>query len=72
MCEQIIAVLKKSLKYGGTSAKDYVRSDGVPGGFAPQLMVYGRAGQPCKICHKIVTKTRHASRGTHYCTFCQK
>jgi formamidopyrimidine-DNA glycosylase len=71
MCEQTIFVLKKSLKYGGTSAKDYVRSDGIPGGFAPHLMVYGREGELCKICRKPILKTKHASRGTHYCPGCQ-
>jgi formamidopyrimidine-DNA glycosylase len=70
--EQIISVLNKSLKYGGTSARDYVRSDGVPGGFAPHLMVYGRKGEPCKNCKTIILKTKHASRGTHYCPKCQK
>ncbi len=70
--EQIISVLNKSLKYGGTSARDYVRSDGIPGGFAPHLMVYGRKGETCKSCKTLILKIKHASRGTHYCPKCQK
>lgn len=69
---KIIAVLNKSLRYGGTSARDYVRSDGIPGGFAPHLTVYGRAGLSCKTCGTLIQKTKHVGRGTHFCPKCQR
>ncbi len=70
--KNVIAVLKKSIKYKGTSSKNYVRSNGQKGGFVPHLMVYGRAGLICKICQTTIQKTKHAGRGTHYCPKCQK
>ena len=65
-------VLRLAIARGGTSAKNYLRSNGRPGGFVPQLLVYGRADAPCKQCGKKVKKIRHAGRGTHYCPHCQK
>jgi formamidopyrimidine-DNA glycosylase len=70
--KNIIAVLKLSISKKGTSAKNYVRSDGRKGGFVPYLFVYGRAGLPCKKCHTPISKIRHAGRGTHFCPKCQK
>ena len=65
-------ILKLAIKKGGTSAKDYVHSDGSLGNFVPYLKVYGRAGQPCKRCKTPITKIKLAGRGTHYCSKCQK
>ena len=70
--KNIIAVLKLSISKKGTSAKNYVRSDGSKGGFVPYLSVYGRAGLPCKICRTPISKIKHAGRGTHFCSKCQK
>ncbi len=69
----IIKVLKLSISKKGTSAKNYVRSDGTKGGFVPYLNVYGRKGELCKRCKKSkITKTKLNGRGTHFCENCQK
>ncbi|MFH1170366.1 MAG: bifunctional DNA-formamidopyrimidine glycosylase/DNA-(apurinic or apyrimidinic site) lyase [Candidatus Vogelbacteria bacterium] len=65
-------ILKLAITKGGTSARDYVRSDGSLGNFVPHLKVYGRAKQPCKICRAPITKIKLAGRGTHFCPRCQK
>jgi len=65
-------VLRLAIKKGGTSAKDYVRSDGQPGKFAPYLKVYGRGGKLCKNCKTPIAKIKLAGRGTHFCSSCQK
>lgn len=70
--QNIIAVLKLSIKLKGTSSKNYRRSDGSLGGFVPHLYVYGRAGQPCKICQTMIQKIKHNQRGTQFCPKCQK
>ena len=44
----IVEVLRSSIKHKGTSAKNYVRSDGTKGGFVPYLAVYGRKNEKCK------------------------
>lgn len=70
--KNIVAVLKLSISKKGTSSKNYLRSNGEKGGFVPYLMVYGRKGEPCKTCGTPIVKTKHAGRGTHYCSRCQK
>jgi len=70
--DNIIKVLKLSIQKKGTSSRNYRRSDGSLGGFVPYLKVYGREGQPCKVCRGLIKKIRHAGRGTHFCLHCQK
>ncbi|MEK6821509.1 MAG: zinc finger domain-containing protein, partial [archaeon] len=65
-------ILKLAIKKGGTSTRNYVRSDGSRGGFVPYLQVYGRVGQPCKNCRAKIIKIKLAGRGTHFCPQCQK
>ncbi|MEI8339394.1 MAG: DNA-formamidopyrimidine glycosylase [bacterium] len=69
--KQIVAVLKLSISKGGTSSRNYRRSDGSRGSFVPCLMVYGRAGETCKKCRALIQKIKHAGRGTHFCPQCQ-
>jgi formamidopyrimidine-DNA glycosylase len=69
---KIIEVLKKSLKFKGTSSRNYRRSNGELGGFVPHLFVYGREGKPCKVCGTPIKKIKHNGRGTHFCPNCQK
>ncbi len=70
--DKIIAVLKLSIKKKGTSSRNYRRADGSRGNFVPQLNVYGRTDQPCKICGRPIQKIKHLGRGTHFCLKCQK
>jgi len=67
----IRTILKKAIKYRGTTFSDYVDSFGRRGGFAKFLKVYGRAHQACFNCGGQITKLKLAGRGTHYCPHCQ-
>ena len=40
--------------------------------FQNELMVYGKKGKPCPICHQPIVKIKVNGRGTHYCPNCQK
>ncbi|WP_194429456.1 Fpg/Nei family DNA glycosylase [Klebsiella pneumoniae] len=75
-CEQLVKVIKlvllRSIEQGGTTLKDFLQSDGKPGYFAQELQVYGRKGEPCRICGTPVVGTKHAQRATFYCRQCQK
>ena len=65
--------MSKSLEVGGSSLKNYVRTDGSRGGYLDLFAaMYGRDGEKCKRCGNIITKIRVAGRGTHYCKGCQK
>ena len=70
--QEIIRVLKLSIASGGTSARNYRRSDGSKGNFIKHLKVYGRGGKPCLRCKGEINKIRLNGRGTHFCERCQK
>lgn len=72
LAKSIQQVLRESLAQQGTSANDYLDTNGERGGFLELLRVYGREGQPCKNCQAPVKKIVLAQRGTHYCANCQK
>ncbi len=65
-------VLKAAIKAGGTSLRDFTKSDGKPGYFKQSLKVYGRKGEPCYQCKKPISHAVIAQRSTYYCTHCQK
>ncbi|MBJ3815177.1 bifunctional DNA-formamidopyrimidine glycosylase/DNA-(apurinic or apyrimidinic site) lyase [Shimwellia pseudoproteus] len=69
-CE-IKAVLLRSIAQGGTTLKDFLQSDGKPGYFAQELQVYGREGEPCRVCGEPLSATKHGQRRTFYCRHCQ-
>ena len=66
------AILKKAIRYRGTSISDYRDASGEKGAFATQLQVYKRAGEKCSRCGNIIHKSRQAQRSTFYCKYCQK
>lgn len=70
--KEVVKVLTESLAQKGTSANDYVDTNGTRGGFLSLLKVYGRVGEPCLTCKRPITKIVLGGRGTHYCGACQK
>ncbi len=64
-------LLNEAVAQRGTSANDYVDTEGKQGGFLSLLRVYGRAGEPCVVCKTPITKMVLNQRGTHYCPSCQ-
>ena len=66
-------VLKKGLKYGGSSELAYVTPDGSEGEYQKHTLAYGRDGEPCERCHKAkFVKIFLSGRGTYFCPFCQR
>lgn len=65
-------VLTRAIASGGSTLRDFSDSDGSAGHFQTGLMVYGRAGQPCRQCGGTVVATRQGQRSTFYCRECQK
>lgn len=68
----IKAVLVKAITAGGTTLRDFSGSDGQPGYFQQELLVYGRGGEPCVRCGKALTEIRLGQRTTVYCPKCQR
>ncbi len=72
LAAEIRDVLRRALAAGGSTLRDFVRSDGRPGYFQLEYAVYGRAGEPCPSCGNIVRSVRHGGRSTFYCPACQR
>lgn len=70
--KEIIYVLNLSIEKGGSSDKNYVDADGKKGSYLTFSRVFRREGQICPRCDHLILKTRVASRGTHYCPYCQR
>lgn len=70
--DNIQAILKEAIRAGGSSVRNYRRSDGSEGWFALKLAVYGRAGAPCPRCGATIKRTKISGRGTFYCPGCQR
>lgn len=64
-------VLQAAIRAGGSSVSDYVDADGVEGFFQVQHRVYGREGEPCRVCGGPIRRIVLAGRGTHFCPKCQ-
>jgi len=65
-------ILRLAIKHRGTSFSDYVDARGRAGNFVKYLKVYGRAGEKCIKCGRLVKKMKLGGRGTHWCERCQK
>ena len=64
-------VLARAITQGGTTLRDFMRTDGKPGYFVQELLVYGRAGQPCTVCAHPLEELRLGQRSSVYCPICQ-
>jgi formamidopyrimidine-DNA glycosylase len=72
LVEAIRRVLQDALRQGGTTLRDFCDSNGTPGHFQMMLDVYGRVGQPCKVCGRPIQQVRQGQRSTYFCGRCQR
>jgi len=65
-------ILRRAIRAGGTTRRDYFKPDGSPGWFKRALKVYGREGEPCRTCRDgIIRRIVVGQRGTWFCPQCQ-
>jgi len=69
---EIKRILAHAITRGGTTLRDFISPDGAPGYFEQELFVYGRAGEPCKVCGSPVRAIVQGQRSTFYCPRCQR
>lgn len=67
----IAAVLERAIAARGSTIRDYLGGSGLRGQFQMELAVYGRTGQPCRVCGTAIVCQRLAGRSSHYCPACQ-
>lgn len=69
--DAVPVVLEQGIHFGGTSMRDYIDSDGERGSNQEELWVYGREGEPCRVCGTPIRRIVVAQRSSHYCPTCQ-
>jgi formamidopyrimidine-DNA glycosylase len=67
----IRATLNRALKAGGTTLRDFRNGRGEPGYFQLSLNVYGREGEPCRVCGTVIKGKRLGQRSAFFCPKCQ-
>ena len=65
-------VLARAVERGGSTLRDFAHVDGQRGYFQLEANVYGRAGEPCRVCATPIKQIRQGQRSTFYCPICQK
>jgi formamidopyrimidine-DNA glycosylase len=71
LAAEVRTTLLEALEAGGSSLRDFVHSDGSSGYFQQRYFVYGRDGEPCRVCKQPVRLARMGQRSTFYCLHCQ-
>lgn len=72
LAEEIRRVLLHAITRGGTTLRDFLAPDGAPGYFEQELFVYGRGGEPCKVCGTKIRSAVIGQRMTYWCPKCQR
>lgn len=66
------AVLAHAIARGGTTLRDFISPDGLPGYFETELAAYGRGGEPCPRCGRALKEAAIGQRTTVWCGHCQR
>jgi formamidopyrimidine-DNA glycosylase len=72
LTQEVKAVLRYAIQRGGTTLRDFLDESGQPGYFAQELLVYGRAGRPCRDCGTLIRTRQIGQRASAYCPACQR
>lgn len=70
--ESLRESLETAIRNRGSSVDTYRDAWGEIGGQQEQLLVYGRAGEPCFTCGRPLSSVRIAGRTTVFCRHCQR
>ncbi|HEY8683450.1 MAG TPA: bifunctional DNA-formamidopyrimidine glycosylase/DNA-(apurinic or apyrimidinic site) lyase [Rhodanobacter sp.] len=72
LAAEVKRILAWAIERGGTTLRDFLSPDGAPGYFFRELNVYGRAGEPCRVCGTPIRQVVLGQRSTFWCPHCQR
>ena len=72
LADEAKRILAHAIRRGGTTLRDFISPDGLPGYFEQELFVYGRAGKPCRVCATPIRASVLGQRSTFHCPRCQR
>ena len=65
-------ILGQAITQGGTTLRDFINPDGMPGYFVQALQVYGRGGEACPRCSRALHSASIGQRASVWCGHCQR
>ena len=71
LLDALLETLQLGIDHEGASIESFVDPAGERGAFQEILNVYGRTGEPCRVCGAAIERIELGGRGTHYCPGCQ-
>jgi formamidopyrimidine-DNA glycosylase len=72
LAQAVKQILANAIERGGTTLRDFISPDGLPGYFELELAAYGRGGQPCPRCSRPMKEASIGQRTTVWCSRCQR
>jgi formamidopyrimidine-DNA glycosylase len=72
LADAVKRILAHAIDRGGTTLRDFISPDGLPGYFELELSAYGRGGEPCPRCGRPLKEASIGQRTTVWCTRCQR
>lgn len=66
-----VNVLSQAVELGGSTLRNFHAPGGEAGAFQSVTQVYGRAGQPCRLCGTPILRVQQGQRSTFFCPGCQ-
>ena len=72
LADAVREVLGRAVRAGGTTLRDFRDGHGIAGSYQMQVMVYGREGEPCRVCGTKIRRIVQGQRATYFCPHCQK
>lgn len=72
LADAVKAILGHAIERGGTTLRDFLSPDGLPGYFEQELSVYGRGGEPCRNCGRPLKQANIGQRASVWCGHCQR
>lgn len=70
--DAIKTILAHAIERGGTTLRDFLAPDGAPGYFEQELWVYGREGEACRACGRLLHSAAIGQRASVWCPGCQR
>ncbi|MFT3761564.1 MAG: bifunctional DNA-formamidopyrimidine glycosylase/DNA-(apurinic or apyrimidinic site) lyase [Pseudoxanthomonas sp.] len=72
LADAVKGILQYAIARGGTTLRDFISPDGLPGYFEQELSVYGRGGEPCPSCGRPLRQASIGQRASVWCGRCQR
>jgi formamidopyrimidine-DNA glycosylase len=72
LAKEVKRLLAWAIERGGTTLRDFLNPEGAPGYFFRELTVYGRTGEPCRVCDTPIRQVTLGQRSTFWCPHCQR